>query len=191
MLPRTVIGPLRYRNSIHAAQTVVPLGIWDSGIPAVCLLATIPVTLPLVWTPTAAQGNHRRSIMSVRRLYETTYIINAALEDAEIDAVAARVNAFLEENGSTLVEVNKMGRRRLAYPIKKKYNGFYVYAAFEAPAATLPMLEKFFFLEDAVIRHLSLQLDPKLREFRKVRAEAQALRAAQMAEAAKTGSPIH
>ncbi len=129
--------------------------------------------------------------MSVRRLYETTYIINAALEDAEIDAVAARVNAFLEENGSTLVEVNKMGRRRLAYPIKKKYNGFYVYAAFEAPAATLPMLEKFFFLEDAVIRHLSLQLDPKLREFRKVRAEAQALRAAQMAEAAKTGSPIH
>jgi small subunit ribosomal protein S6 len=128
--------------------------------------------------------------MSVRRLYETTYIINAALEDAEIDAVAALVNAFLEENGSTLVEVNKMGRRRLAYPIKKKYNGYYVYTAFEAPAATLPMLEKFYFLEDAVIRHLSLQLDPKLREFRKVRAEAQALRAAQMAEAAKNGSPI-
>lgn len=128
--------------------------------------------------------------MSVRRLYETTYIINAALEDAEIDAVAARVNAFLEEHGSTLVEVNKMGRRRLAYPIKKKYNGFYVYTAFEAPSATLPLLEKFFFLEDSVIRHLSLQLDPKLRVFRKVRAEAQALRAAQMAEAAKSGAPI-
>lgn len=128
--------------------------------------------------------------MSVRRLYETTYILNAALEDGDIEAIVARVNAFLEENGGTIVELNKMGRRRLAYPIKKKYNGFYVYTAFEAPSEALPRLEKFFFLEEGVIRHLSLQLDPKLREFRKVRAEAQALRAAQMAEAAKTGQTV-
>jgi len=128
--------------------------------------------------------------MSVRRLYETTYIVNAVLEDAEIDAIVKRVDDFLMENGAQLVEQNKMGRRRLAYPIKKKYNGFYVYTAFEAPAQTLPMLEKFFLLEDGVIRHLSLNLDPKLREFRKVRAEAQAIRAAAMAEAVRTGIPM-
>lgn len=128
--------------------------------------------------------------MSVRRLYETTYILNAALEDADIDAIVKRVNDFLEENGAQLVELNKMGRRRLAYPIKKKYNGFYVYLAFDAPSEALPLLEKFFFLEEGVMRHLILQLDPKLREFRKVRAEAQAIRAAAMAEAAKTGMPI-
>lgn len=125
--------------------------------------------------------------MSVRRLYETTYIMNAAMEDAEVDAVVDRVNAFIQEHEGQLVEMNKMGRRRLAYPIKKKYNGYYVYTAFEAPAQSLPLLEKFFLLEDAVIRHLTVQLDPKLREFRKVRAEAQAIRAAAMAEAAKSG----
>jgi len=125
--------------------------------------------------------------MGVQRLYESTYILNAILEDADIEATIARTTAFLEENGAKMVELNKMGRRRLAYPINKKYNGYYVYMAFEAHSEALPMLEKFFFLEEHVMRHLSLQLDPKLREFRKVRAEAQAARAAAMAEAAKSG----
>lgn len=125
--------------------------------------------------------------MGVQRLYESTYILNAILEDADIEAVIARTTTFLEENGAKMVELNKMGRRRLAYPINKKYNGYYVYMAFEAPSEALPALEKFFFLEEHVMRHLSLQLDPKLREFRKTRAEAQAARAAAMAEAAKSG----
>lgn len=127
--------------------------------------------------------------MSVRRLYESTFIINAALEDAEVDGVVKRVTDYIEEHGGSMVEVNKWGRRRLAYPIKKKYNGFYVYTAFEAPATAIPQLERFMILEDNVLRHLTLQLDPKLREFRKVRAEAQALRAAQMAAEANKPSP--
>ena len=119
--------------------------------------------------------------MSIRRTYESTYILNAALEDAEIESVINRVTEFVTERGGTVIEVNQWGRRRLAYPIGKKYNGFYVYFAFEAPVDIIPPFERFFTLEEAVIRHLTLQLDLKLREFRKVRAEAQAVRAAQLA----------
>jgi small subunit ribosomal protein S6 len=120
--------------------------------------------------------------MSVRRLYETTYIINAALEDAEVDSVEARIAGYITEQGGTILETNKWGRRRLAYPIKKKFNGYYVHCVFEAPPVSIPLLERFFILEENVIRHLTVQLDPKLREFRKVRAEAQALRAQQLAD---------
>jgi small subunit ribosomal protein S6 len=119
--------------------------------------------------------------MSIRRTYESTYIANAALEDGEIDQLVARVSDFITEHGGTIIEVNKWGRRRLAYPVAKKYNGFYVYMAYEAAAEMIPQLERFFILEEGVIRHLTLQLDMKLREFRKQRAEAQAARAAQMA----------
>ena len=126
--------------------------------------------------------------MSIRRLYEATFIINAALEDTEVDEVVKRVTDYIEEHGGSFVELNKWGRRRLAYPIKKKYNGFYVYAAFEAPSNSIPLLERFMILEDNVLRHLTMQLDPKLREFRKMRAEAQALRAAQMA--AEANRPV-
>lgn len=123
--------------------------------------------------------------MTIRRLYESTYVINAALEDAEIEAVIKRVNDFITEHGGKIVEENKWGRRRLAYPIKKKYNGFYVYMVAELPVDVLKTLERFFVLEDGILRDLTIQLDPKLREFRKVRAEAQAIRAAQMAEESK------
>lgn len=123
--------------------------------------------------------------MSIRRLYESTYIVNAVLEDAEIDTIVDRIVEFLGQHEAQILEMNKWGRRRLAYPIKKKYNGYYVYLVFEAPAEAIPQLERFYILEENIMRHLTVQLDPKLREFRKVRAEAQAARAAQMAEAAK------
>lgn len=122
--------------------------------------------------------------MSIRRQYESTYIMNAALEDGEVETLIQRVSDFITEHGGAIQELNKWGRRRLAYPIKKKYNGYYVYMVFESAAEIVPQLERFYTLDDGIMRHLTLQLDPKLREFRKVRAEAQALRAAQLAEEA-------
>jgi small subunit ribosomal protein S6 len=122
--------------------------------------------------------------MSIRRQYESTYIMNAALEDGEIETLIQRVSDFITEHGGNIIELNKWGRRRLAYPIKKKYNGFYVHMVFESAAETVPQLERFYTLDDGIMRHLTLQLDAKLREFRKVRAEAQAQRAAQLAEEA-------
>ena len=108
--------------------------------------------------------------MSIRRLYESTFIINAALEDPDIEAVVRRVTEYIENHGGTFVEMNKWGRRRLAYPIKKKYNGYYVYMAFEAASEILPLVERFFNLEENVLRHLNLELSEKLREHRKERA---------------------
>jgi small subunit ribosomal protein S6 len=123
--------------------------------------------------------------MSDRRLYESTFIINATLEDNDVEAIITRVSEYLAEQEAQITEMNKWGRRRLAYPVKKKYNGYYVYMTFEAVPTTIPLLERFFVLEDNALRHLTLQLDIKLKEFRKVRAEAQAIRAAALAAEAK------
>jgi small subunit ribosomal protein S6 len=108
--------------------------------------------------------------MSIRRLYESTFIINAALEDPDVEAVIRRVTDYIENHGGQFVEMSKWGRRRLAYPIKKKYNGYYVYMAFESAPEVLPLVERFFILEENVLRHLTLELSEKLREHRKERA---------------------
>ena len=108
--------------------------------------------------------------MSIRRLYESTFIINAALEDPDVEAVIRRVTDYIENHGGKFVEMSKWGRRRLAYPIKKKYNGYYVYMAFESAPEVLPLVERFFILEENVLRHLTLELSEKLREHRKERA---------------------
>ncbi|MBL7998904.1 MAG: 30S ribosomal protein S6 [Candidatus Kapabacteria bacterium] len=126
--------------------------------------------------------------MSVRRLYETTYVINAALEDNDVEQVITRVSEYITNHGGTIQETNKWGRRRLGYPINKKFNGFYVHCIFDCAPSVIPQLDRFFILEDNVLRHLTLQLEEKLRTFRKTRAIAQAERAAMLAaaEAEKT-----
>ncbi|MCX6156259.1 MAG: 30S ribosomal protein S6 [Candidatus Kapabacteria bacterium] len=104
--------------------------------------------------------------MSLRRTYETTVIVNAALEDADVDAVVAKITTYIENHGGEILEVEKWGRRRLAYPINKKFNGFYVHIIFEALTNTIPILERFLVLEDTILRHLTLILPQKLRDYR-------------------------
>ncbi len=111
--------------------------------------------------------------MSLRRVYETTVIINAALEDQDIDAVISKITSYIENHGGELMETNKWGRRRLAYPINKKYNGYYVHLVFTTIPSVLPVLERFLILEDTILRHLTLILPEKLRKLRQEKALAE------------------
>lgn len=108
--------------------------------------------------------------MSVRRVYETTFIVNAALEDNDVESVISKVTGYIENHGGQIQEIDKWGRRRLAYPINKKYNGFYVHIIFDANSNAIPILERFMVLEDTILRHLTLVLTDKLRQFRVKRA---------------------
>ncbi len=108
--------------------------------------------------------------MIARREYETIFIVNAALEDQDIESVISKVCNYIENNGGSVQESNKWGRRRLAYPINKKYNGFYVHLIFDANSSTIPVLERFLILEDTILRHLTVKLPKKLREYRQKRA---------------------
>ncbi len=108
--------------------------------------------------------------MSLRRVYETTIIVNAALDEADIESVVTKVTGFVKNHGAEIFEINKWGRRRLAYPINKKFNGFYVHIVFETSPSVIPIFERFLVLEDTILRHLTLVLPAKLREFRAKRA---------------------
>ncbi len=95
------------------------------------------------------------------RLYETTFIVNASLDDAQVEAVIARVQETITKNGGTIQAVNKWGRKRLAYPINKRTNGFYVNVEFEAPGTVLAFLERSYQLDEMVLRNLTIALDRK------------------------------
>lgn len=103
--------------------------------------------------------------MSLRRMYETTIIVNAALEDSDIDALINKVVGIIENHSGQIIEINRWGRRRLSYPINKKYNGNYIHLVFDTAPSTIPVLERFLILEDTVLRHLSLVLPKKLYDY--------------------------
>ncbi len=104
--------------------------------------------------------------MSIRKIYETTFIVNAALEDPDVDLVITKVTNYITNLGADIIQINKWGRRRLAYPINKKYNGYYVHLIYEASPSSIPIFERFLVLEDTILRHLTLALPKKLREYR-------------------------
>jgi small subunit ribosomal protein S6 len=105
--------------------------------------------------------------MNSGRMYESVFIINATLEDSAIDALTAALQEFLQKNGAVIQTVDKWGRRRLAYPIRKKHNGYYIYFLYEAPAELQPAMERYLFLEENIVRFLTVKMTPQALEFRK------------------------
>ncbi len=96
-----------------------------------------------------------------KRHYESTFIVSASLEDPQIDAVIAKVQELITKNGGEINAVNKWGRKRLAYPIQKKNNGFYTNIEFAGPGNIVEKLERHYHLEENIIRYLTVQLDKK------------------------------
>ena len=70
-------------------------------------------------------------------------------------------SAAFTKNGGTIKAVNKWGRKRLAYAINKRTNGFYVNVEFEAPGTVLAHLERAYQLDEMVLRNLTIVLDRK------------------------------
>jgi small subunit ribosomal protein S6 len=96
-----------------------------------------------------------------KRVYETTFIVNASLDDPQVDAVINRAQETITKNGGAVLALNRWGRKRLAYSINKKTNGFYVNVEFEATAAVPAQLERFYLLDEMILRHLTIIVDKK------------------------------
>ncbi len=112
------------------------------------------------------------------RLYETTFIVNASLDDAQIEAVVGRVQDTITKNSGVIGAVNKWGRKRLSYAINKRTNGFYVNIEFTAPGTVMALLERSYQLDEMVLRHLTIVLDRKALAARSAAAAAAAVAAA-------------
>ncbi len=95
------------------------------------------------------------------RIYESVIIINATLEDEQIEAEIEKIKDFIQKNNGEIRAIEKWGRRRLAYAIKKKNNGFYALYEFKAPGDIVAKLERHYHLNENIVRYLTVQLDKK------------------------------
>lgn len=126
---------------------------------------------------------------NAKRLYESTCIINASLDDAQVDGVIARIQDLIARNGGTVTAVNKWGRKRLAYSISKKTNGFYVNFEFEAAGTVVAALDRSYQLDEMILRYLTIVLDRKAIAARNAARLAAAQAQAQANEAAAAQVP--
>ena len=85
--------------------------------------------------------------------YEIMFIIAAALENEKKDAVIETVKGIIADGGEVL-ETEVIGLKRLAYPIQKKNEGFYVLMQFNANADLPAELDRRLRISDDVVRHI-------------------------------------
>ena len=94
--------------------------------------------------------------------YELTYIIDTALEETARKELIEKVSNLIAANGGEVEKVDETwGKRRLAYAIDYKTEGWYVLVTFKAPAELPRELERNLEIYDSVIRYLVVKLVEK------------------------------
>ena len=88
--------------------------------------------------------------------YETTFIVDAHLPDDAIEKTLEKFKKIMEEGGAVIQNIDRWGKRRLAYEIARKQYGYYVYVRFEAEGAFIQELEREYKLDDAILRYLTV-----------------------------------
>jgi small subunit ribosomal protein S6 len=93
--------------------------------------------------------------------YESTFICSPELPTEKLDEIVEKVKKIVETSGGNIVVTQQLGRKRLAYPIRKFREGNYVYMELTGPGAMVSALETFYKVNDAVIRYLTVQVKKK------------------------------
>jgi small subunit ribosomal protein S6 len=93
------------------------------------------------------------------RDYELMIVLSPELDEAGVDATTERLSTQIGGRGGEVVDVQKWGRRRLAYPIERHRDGFYAVAKLKIAPETAEPLERSLRLNESVIRHLLVRLD--------------------------------
>src|SRR5260221_8266337 len=96
-----------------------------------------------------------------KRLYETTFIVNASLEDTQIEGAVGHIQEVITRNGGEVTAVNRWGRKRLAYTIQKKNNGYYTNIEFVGTEPVIAQLKRTFQLDQNFLRSLTILVDPR------------------------------
>ncbi|MBI1987415.1 MAG: 30S ribosomal protein S6 [Nitrospinae bacterium] len=92
-------------------------------------------------------------------LYENIFILKPDLNEGEIEEGINRVKDLITKNGGEITKVENWGKKRLAYPIRKNRFGHYVFLTFRGTPFLISELERYYKLNENVIRPLVVLVD--------------------------------
>jgi small subunit ribosomal protein S6 len=133
--------------------------------------------------------------MLMARLYEVMFIIRPDVDDEEADKLIAGFSSTVTNGGGVVKTVEKMGRRKLAYMVRRFNDGNFVLLTVEANGAVILELERRLRVTEPVIKFITVRMDEeekrlaKVKALRGVRRKATPEPAAPVAEPAAPAEP--
>jgi len=93
-----------------------------------------------------------------KKVYESAVLINAALEDEQIQSIVSHIKEIILNSDGKIIDIEDWGRKRLAYVVKKSKIGYYVIFRFNALPDVNLKLERFYKLDENILRYLTIKL---------------------------------
>ena len=92
----------------------------------------------------------------VMNSYETLFVVDATIAEDDIKATIEKFTALIADNG-TIESVDEWGKRRLAYPINDKNDGYYVLVYFKSEGSFTSELERLFGINENILRSIVIR----------------------------------
>jgi small subunit ribosomal protein S6 len=109
------------------------------------------------------------------RVYELLFIADPNLGEPEVDALTTHVQGFIEKEGGKVQKVEKWGKKRLAYVVRRHREGSYVLIVAEGPTQMMKEVDRRIRVTDGIVKFIVVRVDEELRkaERRKARRGAE------------------
>jgi small subunit ribosomal protein S6 len=104
------------------------------------------------------------------RLYEVMFILRPDVAEEDADKLIAGFTSTVTHGGGVVKSVEKMGRRKLAYLVRKFNDGNYVLLTIEASGPVVLELERRLRVTEPVIKFITVRMDEEEKRLAKVRA---------------------
>ena len=122
----------------------------------------------------------------MNRTYELMFIVRPDMTDEDLDKLISTLQSVVPANGGTVVKVEKMGKRRLAYTVRRFHDGIYVLMVVEGGGPAIHELERRLRVTEPVIKFLTVRIDEEQKRLAKIKA----LRDARKKVSAQPAAPV-
>ncbi len=110
------------------------------------------------------------SVEEIKRSYEVMFIVRPDVEEADLDKLIEGFSGNVTTGGGEIKAVEKMGRRRLAYTVRKFNDGFYVLLTISAAGSLIGEIERRLRVSEQVIKFITVRMDEEEKRLAKVKA---------------------
>ena len=106
----------------------------------------------------------------MERFYEVMFIVRPDIEDADVDKLIAGFEQTIVNGGGNLRSTEKLGRRKLAYTVRKFNDGNYVLLTVDADGKLVAELERRLRVSEPVIKFITVRMDEEEKRLNKIKA---------------------
>src|SRR6204780_2933610 len=126
----------------------------------------------------------------MNRTYELMFIVRPDMTEEDLDKLIATLSGVVPASGGSVQKVDKMGKRRLAYTVRRFHEGIYVLMVVEGGGGVVHELERRLRVSEPVIKFLTVRTDEEQKRLDKIKALRDSKKKASAQPAVAAPAPV-